>query len=73
MIKCYRLTPVVLGNEPIDADLSTPQATLDYLHRHSRAHPGGFPAECYTDEAILELSGLMLQNLGMLSAMSQVH
>jgi hypothetical protein len=55
-----------------DAELSTPQSTLDYMHRYSLAHPGGFPAECYTDEAILELSGMMLQNLAMMSAMSQI-
>ena len=59
-------------NKPGEADLSTPQATLDYLHGYSLAHPGGFPAECYTDEAVLELSGMMLQNLSMMSAMSQI-
>ncbi len=45
---------------------------LDYLHRYSIDHPGDFPAECYTDEAIAELSGMMLQNLSMMSAMSQI-
>ncbi len=72
VIKCYRLTPTVPANKPGAANLSTPQATLDYLHRYSLAHPDGFPAECYTDEALLELSGMMLQNLSMMSAMSQI-
>ncbi len=72
VIKCYRLTPTVAANKPGAANLSTPQATLEYLHRYSLTHPGGFPAECYTDEAILELSGMMLQNLAMMSALSQI-
>ena len=59
-------------NESNEVDLSTPQATLNYIHRYSLAHPGDFPFECYTDDALLELSGMMLQNLSMMSAMSQI-
>ncbi len=71
VIKCRR-APTSTANKPGAADLATPQATLDYLHRYSLAHPDGFPAECYTDEAILELSGMMLQNLSAMSAISQI-
>jgi hypothetical protein len=52
--------------------LSTPQATLDSMHRYSASNPNSFPAECYTDEAMLEMSGAMLQQLCFMSALSQI-
>ncbi len=73
LIECRR-APADTANASAlnDIDLSTPQAALDTIHRYSIARPGDFPAECYIDEALLELSGMMLQNLYMMSAMSQI-
>jgi hypothetical protein len=55
-----------------DPDLSTPQSTLDYLDRYSIAHPNEVPVECYTEGALRELSGAMLQQLSFLSGLSQI-
>lgn len=60
------------GEESNGAELSTPQTTLNYLHRGSLADRADFPAECYTDEALLDLSGMLLQNLVMMSGLSQI-
>ncbi len=73
MLQCRRAEPdpaKASGLNP--SELSTPQATLDYLHSYSLAHPKEFPAECYTDEALLEMSGVMLQQLSMMSMLSQI-
>lgn len=51
---------------------ATPQATLEFLHRSSLADPPTFAAECYTEEAVLEISGTMLQSLMFMSVLSQV-
>ncbi|MFM2219961.1 MAG: hypothetical protein RL240_4279 [Planctomycetota bacterium] len=53
-------------------DLSTPQATLDTIDRYSIDHPMGVPVECYTETALQELSGVMLQQLCFMSGLSQV-
>ncbi|MEZ6138717.1 MAG: hypothetical protein R3C53_27850 [Pirellulaceae bacterium] len=53
-------------------NLSTPQATLDSMHCYSASNPNSFPAECYTDEAMLEMSGAMLQQVCFMSALSQI-
>jgi len=42
------------------------------LHSYSLAHPNEIPAECYTEEALLEMSGVMLQQLTMMSGLSQI-
>ncbi len=55
-----------------ELDRSTPQATLDYLHRYSIAHSNAFPAECFTEDAVLELSGAALQQLCSMSGLSQI-
>jgi hypothetical protein len=55
-----------------DLDLSTPQATLDTIDRYSVDHPMGVPVECFTDPALQELSGVMLQQLCFMSGLSQV-
>ncbi len=67
-IQFSELVPATKG----DVDLSTPQATLDYIHRYSIAHPMGVPVECYTEPALQELSGVMLQQLCFMSGLSQV-
>ena len=60
------------ASELSDADLSTPQATLDTIHRYSVDHPMGVHVECYTEPALHELSGVMLQQLCFMSGLSQV-
>ena len=63
----------VQEDPPGQVDLSTPQATLEYIDRFLILHPIDVPVECYTDEAILELSGVILQQLRYQSTLSQLY
>ena len=73
LIKCRRAEPDAAKAVGLnETDLSTPQTTLDYLHSYSLTHPNEIPAECYTEEALLEMSGVMLQNLTTMSGLSQI-
>ncbi len=72
VIKCHRAPGNTAANKSDEADLSTPQATLDTIHRYSIDHPMGVPVECYTEPALQELSGVMLQQLCFMSGLSQI-
>ncbi len=58
---------------PERADLSTPQATLEYIDLCNLNNPAHVPVDCYTDDALLEVSGVMLQQLGYMSILSQLY
>ncbi|MBL8817851.1 MAG: hypothetical protein JNL58_17630 [Planctomyces sp.] len=45
LLKCHRSPGTAAKTTPQEIDLSTPQATLDYLHRDSIAHPNNVPSE----------------------------
>ena len=73
LIECRRApTDAAKAAASNEVDLSTPQATLDTIHRYSVDHPMGVPVECYTEAALQELSGVMLQQLCFMSGLSQV-
>jgi len=46
---------------------------LDYLHSYSLAHPNEIPVECYIEEALLEMSGVMLQQVSMMSGLFRLQ
>ncbi len=54
-------------------DLSTPQATLETIDLCNLNDPAHVPVDCYTEDALLEMSGVMLQQLGYMSVISQLY